>query len=127
MILMVMNCGLLGYTSGVPACLTGLKLFMAYFGQYCHRAAHTPKSKRPALVQFLQKWGIMTSQAKHNGHHRPPHDANFCLIGMMDGPVNLLLKVFGTNDWLWFGFWLGLSLTDVKITEKLLAPVFARL
>ncbi|KAH8069883.1 hypothetical protein JL720_11885 [Aureococcus anophagefferens] len=30
------------------ATLTGLKLFGAYFGQYCHRSAHTPKSKRPA-------------------------------------------------------------------------------
>ena len=91
LILMVLNCGLLGYTSGTRAALTGLKLFFAYFGQYCHRAAHTPKSKRPKWVQVLQATGFMTPQAKHNGHHRPPHDENFCLIGKMDPAVNGLI------------------------------------
>ena len=121
LILMVLNCGVLGYRSGTKAALTGLKLFFAFFGQYCHRAAHTPKSKRPQWVQFLQATGFMTPQAKHNGHHRPPHDANFCLIGKMDLPVNWLLKTCGTNDWVWFGLWLGLSCSEVALAHRGLA------
>ena len=123
LILMVLNCGLLGYTSGTRAALTGLKLFFAYFGQYCHRAAHTPKSKRPKWVQVLQSTGFMTPQAKHNGHHRPPHDENFCLIGKMDPAVNGLIKLCGTNDWVWFGLWLGLSCCDVALVHRGLARV----
>ena len=68
----------------------------------------------------MQSPGFMTPQAKHNGHHRPPHDANFCLIGKMDPVVNAMLRVFGTNDWLWFGIWLALSVCDVAAVHALL-------
>ena len=47
LILMVLNCGLLGYTSGTRAALTGLKLFFAYFGFSLRaRAACTSRSER---------------------------------------------------------------------------------
>jgi hypothetical protein len=75
------NCIVMGHTTGITAALTGLKLLFAYFGQHCHRSSHTSKTKRPAYVNALQNAGVMLDQVKHNGHHRMPHDENFCLIG----------------------------------------------
>ncbi|KAH8051359.1 hypothetical protein JL722_10813 [Aureococcus anophagefferens] len=116
----VINCVALRYTTGTAAALTGLKLFGAYFGQYCHRSAHTPKSKRPRVAQYLMDKGFMCPQNKHLGHHKPPHDANFCLVGYCDGIINGMLKHCGTNDWVWFGFWLAFSFGDVYVVNKVL-------
>lgn len=115
------NVGLLGYTTGAPAMLTGLKLFGAYFGQLCHRSAHTPKHKRPAAFQALMDAGIMCPQHKHLNHHKAPHDKNFCLVGYCDVLINAMLRVCGTNDWLWFAIWITWTTTDVFVVSKILA------
>ena len=58
--------------------LIGFKILFAYFGQLCHRMAHTQKSARPGWVIALQDWGFMISQAAHNSHHRT-YDNSFCI------------------------------------------------
>ena len=55
----MVNCVALGYTTGTAAALTGLKLFGAYFGQYCHRSAHTPKSKRSTMTTRLATMALV--------------------------------------------------------------------
>ncbi|KAH8058124.1 hypothetical protein JL721_9582 [Aureococcus anophagefferens] len=87
----VINCVALRYTTGTAAALTGLKLFGAYFGQTSISAT---TSRR--------------------------HDANFCLVGYCDGIINGMLKHCGTNDWVWFGFWLAFSFGDVYVVNKVL-------
>mmetsp|Transcript_3811 Transcript_3811/g.12679 ORF Transcript_3811/g.12679 Transcript_3811/m.12679 type:complete len:87 (+) Transcript_3811:1622-1882(+) len=64
--------------------------------------------------------GFMCPQNKHLGHHKPPHDANFCLVGYCDGIINGMLRHCGTNDWVWFGFWLAFSFGDVYVVNKVL-------
>jgi len=109
----------------IGAALTGLKLLMAYFGQHCHRSSHMPKNRRPKYVVALQNCGLMLDQTMHNGHHRAPHDENFCLIGFSDAVINALLKFGGHNDTAWFVLWLATTLFDVTIlcwVLKLLVP-----
>lgn len=78
-------------TDPVIVLLIGLKLAMAYFGQFSHRSAHEiSKKKRSALTQLLQKWGIMISIGDHHRHHTPPHDDYFCLIGVCNKLVSFL-------------------------------------
>ncbi|KAH8058925.1 hypothetical protein JL720_13941 [Aureococcus anophagefferens] len=69
---------------------------------------------------YLMDKGFMCPQNKHLGHHKPPHDANFCLVGYCDGIINGMLKHCGTNDWVWFGFWLAFSFGDVYVVNKVL-------
>ncbi|KAH8059607.1 hypothetical protein JL722_5236 [Aureococcus anophagefferens] len=63
---------------------------------------------------------VAVSVNKHLGHHKPPHDANFCLVGYCDGIINGMLRHCGTNDWVWFGFWLAFSFGDVYVVNKVL-------
>mmetsp|Transcript_49062 Transcript_49062/g.66851 ORF Transcript_49062/g.66851 Transcript_49062/m.66851 type:complete len:312 (-) Transcript_49062:647-1582(-) len=112
----------MGNTSGTGGALTGCKLLWAYFGQHSHRQSHTMKVKCSPLDRFLQDAGIMISQTKHNGHHRPPHDENFCLIGFCDRPINMMLSVT-TNDTLWFVLWLVATVGDVWLLNLILTSV----
>lgn len=118
------NLAVMGLYRGPGACLVGLKLLFAYFGQYCHRSAHTPKHKRPALASALMRMQIMTPQEVHLNHHRPPHDQNFCLVGKCDPIVNGLLYLLGRNDWVWFSMWLFLTIFDVALVHKAMAYAF---
>jgi hypothetical protein len=44
-----------------------------------HRYAHEPSSA-PAWLAVLQQVGLVQSPRDHARHHRPPHDANFCVL-----------------------------------------------
>ena len=42
----------------------------------------------------------------------------------MDPAVNGLIKLCGTNDWVWFGLWLGLSCCDVALGARLRKDIY---
>jgi hypothetical protein len=44
-----------------------------------HRYAHQPSSA-PAWLGVFQKIGLAQSAKEHAVHHRPPHQANFCVL-----------------------------------------------
>jgi hypothetical protein len=44
-----------------------------------HRYAHQP-STATAWLGVLQQIGIIQSPREHARHHRPPHDANYCIL-----------------------------------------------
>jgi ubiquitin-conjugating enzyme E2 variant len=62
-----------------------------------HAWAHRP-SAAPRIVRVLQEIGILQSPKAHAGHHRPPHDGNYCALTNWLNPV--------LND---IGFWRLLS------------------
>merc|ERR1712161_128883 len=65
--------------SGVAFVIGGMKLFMAV---------------------WLQKYGFMISPKEHMAHHKPPHDLDFCLIGLCNPIIDLLRKIT-TNNMIW--------------------------
>jgi hypothetical protein len=44
-----------------------------------HRFAHQPSSAT-VWLGVLQQIGVIQSPREHARHHRPPHDANFCIL-----------------------------------------------
>ena len=100
-------------SQAVPLILGSLKLFMAYFGQFSHRTAHDFKCTSP-FAKGLQRVGLMISQQAHKAHHKPPHDMDYCLVGVCNRPMDALRKAI-RNDHVWlviFGLW---TVLDIKL------------
>lgn len=91
--------------------LMGLKVYMAYFGQYSHRAAHN-RNTGPT-TKLLQQIGVIISVKDHKAHHTPPHDQDFCLIGICN-PVIALMRRVCVNRYAWLGLFGGMSVLSVR-------------
>jgi hypothetical protein len=102
--------------------LTGFKLWMAYFGQFSHRSAHTHTKLHP-VAEALQSTGVMISTKDHRSHHTPPHDTDFCLIGVMN-PILAAVRRISTNRHLWLVAFLAYSVFDIKVETYLCGMSF---
>jgi hypothetical protein len=104
--------------------MAGLKIFMAYYGQLSHRSAHTPSSKKNKVIEGLRSLGLMISLEKHRSHHRPPHDVDFCLVGVCNPLMDFLYHKVTQNRYVWmisFGaLVLGCIPAEAMLMEKLL-------
>ena len=104
MILIPLYCTTLDVNNGVAMVMGGLKLWMAYFGQFSHKSAHVHGSTQ---AMWLQKCGLMISPKEHKAYHKPPHDIDFCLIGVCNPLIDALRRVT-THNGIWvslFCFW----------------------
>jgi hypothetical protein len=121
LILAAINLYLLDVNSGVSMVIGGLKLWMAYFGQFSHKSAHSFGTSRADLATWLQKNSLMISAKEHMAHHKPPHDIDFCLIGACN-PIIDALRSTTTNNVAWltlFFFWSIFDLVGyVKLVEE---------
>lgn len=108
-------------TDPVALTLTGFKLFMAYFGQFSHRSAHDVNGKNP-VVKALQKAGLMISTRNHQSHHKPPHDKDFCLIGVCN-PIFNVARTAIPNDRVWLVLFTLWTFFDVKLATMTLTSV----
>lgn len=117
-ILAMINCLLLDVqkASGVAMVIGGMKLWMAYFGQFSHRSAHSFGRDSP-VARWLQKHGIMISPKDHLSHHKPPHDKDFCLIGLCN-PIIDALRAITLNNYVWLAVFLVWSIFDVVVYVK---------
>ena len=119
-ILAVIYMGLFQIRNPVGLSLTSFKLFMAYFGQYCHRMAHTAVNQRPWIVMKFQDCGIMISADDHGGHHRT-YDDNFCIgSGICNPLITWLLKSVTKNQWVWLTAFLLGAAFDVPVYNYIL-------
>jgi hypothetical protein len=48
-----------------------------------HSWAHEKPSRLPPVVKALQAAGVLVSRSQHAGHHRPPHNTNYCTVNGM--------------------------------------------
>mmetsp|Transcript_2996 Transcript_2996/g.6357 ORF Transcript_2996/g.6357 Transcript_2996/m.6357 type:complete len:317 (-) Transcript_2996:666-1616(-) len=103
--------------SGVAMVVGGMKLVMAYFGQFSHRSAHSFGMSRAPVADWLQAKGFMISPKDHMAHHKPPHDLDFCLIGLCN-PVIDVMRSVTTNNALWLALFLVWSIFDVVLFVK---------
>ena len=119
LILAIINCFLLDVqkASGVAMVIGGMKLWMAYFGQFSHMSAHSSGKQRTPVADWLQKYGFMISPKEHMAHHKPPHDLDFCLIGLCN-PIIDAMRTVTTNNALWLVLFLVWSVFDVVIYVK---------
>lgn len=117
--------GLLNY-SGVAMVFCGMKLPMAYFGQFSHRSAHSFGKSRSPVADWLQRCGFMISPKEHMAHHKPPHDLDFCLIGLCNPIIDALRKVT-TNNAIWLTAFFILSVFDLVVYAKFVEYVITKL
>jgi len=121
MILAAINLYLLDLDSGVAMIIGGLKLWMAYFGQFSHKSAHAFGQARGGVATWLQNYGFMISAKDHMAHHKAPYDVDFCLIGICN-PVIDALRSLTTNNTVWLSLFFVWSIFDlvgyVKIVEE---------
>ena len=119
-ILAIINCYLLDISNPSPVAMVigGMKLWMAYLGQFSHRSAHTAATSRSPVVNWLQHFGFLNSPKEHLLHHKPPHDNGFCLIGVCN-PIIEAMRAVTTNIFLWMVLFLVWSIFDVVIYVKL--------
>lgn len=117
-ILAIIYCLLLDFrkASGVAMVISGTKLWMAYFGQFSHRSAHS-FGKDSSIARWLQKHGIMISPRDHLSHHKPPHDKDFCLIGICN-PIIDRLRAITLNNYVWMAAFLVWAVFDVVVYVK---------
>ena len=108
-------------TEPVALLLTGCKLFMAYFGQFSHMSAHNVTGRGP-IANGLQKAGIMISFKDHHSHHTPPHDTDFCLVGVCN-PIIQAARSVCSNDTAWLALFLAWSILDVKLATAAIHAV----
>jgi hypothetical protein len=105
----------------------GLKLFMAYYGQFSHRSAHSPNSEKNPVISLLRKCGFMIPLENHRSHHRPPHDMDFCLVGCCNPVINFMYHKITRNRWFWmigfFSIGLGGIAAESFMMEKLLRSI----
>jgi len=66
--------------------LRSLQIGLTYFAIYCHRLAHSRAKSNDFLTKFCH--------SHHKVHHLPPHDKNYCLIGLADVLVAPMSKYF---------------------------------
>ena len=112
LILAAINLYLLDLNSGVAMVIGGLKLWMAYFGQFSHKSAHAFGKERSQVAGWLQSCGFMISPKDHMAHHKPPHDIDFCLIGLCN-PIIDALRVATTNNVAWLTLFFVWSVFDL--------------
>jgi hypothetical protein len=123
--------------NGMAMLLLGLKLWMAYYGQFSHRSAHALSYRRrydqngggadaalssstttttfleTMVVPWLQSNGFMITPKHHTLHHKAPnHDVDFCLIGICN-PVIDGLRTITTHNGTWIMVLFVWSIFDV--------------
>lgn len=107
--------------------LGGMKMLMAYYGQFSHRSAHTPSTVNNKYISFLRSAGLMIPLDKHRSHHRPPHDRDFCLVGICNPLINFLYHKVTRNRYFWMVGFFAYGLLGVKfeavIMDKILTTV----
>lgn len=107
--------------------VVGLKVLMAYFGQFSHRSAH---DYRPTSgVKTLQNSGLIISAADHKIHHTAPHDLDFCLIGICNPLFDRMNKWFKNEEfarWFWLTAFIAWTLLDVPLAHWGLSTLVAR-
>jgi len=99
----------------MAATLAGLKLMAVWYGQASHRFAHDPKISQKPFWKTLQSAGLMISVKDHKAHHQPPHEVDYCLIGMMNPAIDALRTHVTTDRHAWLGFFLFLCVFDIAL------------
>lgn len=108
-------------------CMGGLKMLMAYYGQFSHRSAHTPSTVNSKFITGLRNAGLMIPLEKHRSHHRAPHDTDFCLVGVCNPLINFLYHKVTRNRFFWMIGFFVYGLFGVKaeafVMDKLLTTI----
>ena len=97
--------------SSIAHLLCGMKIFMAYYGQFSHRSAHSAGSRLSPIAKFLQKWGFMVSTKDHLRHHQSPFDEAYCLIGFCNPLIDAMRKTTHSNA-AWLSLFIVWSIFD---------------
>jgi hypothetical protein len=100
------------FTSSVAHVLCGSKIFMAYFGQFSHRSAHSVGTRLSAPAKWLQKTGFMISTKDHMNHHKPPYEEDYCLVGVCNPIIDAMRKVTHSNT-AWLSIFFVWSIFDL--------------
>ncbi|CAM9613224.1 unnamed protein product [Sphacelaria rigidula] len=80
-------------------------------------------SKRPKWVTYLQNKNLMLSPAAHKVHHTPPHDDEYCLLGVSTAAVTWV-KRRNIGSIAWILLFLVLTALDTVCSVRFLDLIF---
>jgi hypothetical protein len=123
-ILFLFNAYLLPKYEPLALLLGLLKLMMAYFGQYSHKAAHSMGKSLHPVAKWLQQHKLMISVKDHMDHHTPPYTKDYCLIGICN-PIIDALRTVTTNNTIWLTVFLVWSILDIYACHILLTKLLS--
>ncbi len=82
--------------------------------QMAHLWAHLPPERVPGLVTRLQKAGILLSKPRHDKHHTPPYNRDFCIMtGICNPLLNGVVSVVGTTTHWWNAIFVAVALSPM--------------
>ena len=78
----------------------GIACFAALvpLSQQIHCWTHSPRSKVPTVIAWLQRHGLLVSTQSHEAHHRAPHDTNYATVSGWSNPI-----LDAGQGWFWRG------------------------
>ncbi|KAH7292937.1 hypothetical protein KP509_28G004200 [Ceratopteris richardii] len=75
------------------------------YSQQFHAWAHSKKKDVPEIVTKLQNAGLLVSRKMHGAHHRPPYNANYCIVSGLWNPLLDGNRVFSRLEKMIFSVW----------------------
>jgi ubiquitin-conjugating enzyme E2 variant len=61
--------------------------FFTGWNQQVHRFSHCPTARRPAIVRWLQRMGVIQRPREHWKHHTEPHLSDYCVLTPWVNPL----------------------------------------
>lgn len=80
-----------------PICVT--VLIAGLFGNEVHTWNHTPRSKLPKWIIFLQDTCILQTRKQHAIHHKKPYDKYYCTLTNVTNVVLELIGFWRKLEW----------------------------
>jgi hypothetical protein len=88
--------------------------------QMAHLWAHLPPDKVPAVVRGLQKARVLLGKPRHDLHHTPPFDKDFCIMtGVCNRPLNLAVSLLGPTTHWWLAVFAASALSPLVLAFAL--------
>ncbi len=64
-----------------------------------HKWSHQAPRRNPAVVRWLQHWGVLQSPAQHRLHHIAARDTHYCIFTNVMNPVLERVHLWAAIEW----------------------------
>lgn len=91
-------------------------VFWLHLMQMAHLWAHLPPERVPGVVRALHSTRVLLTKPKHDLHHTPPYDKDFCIMtGICNRPLNALVSLLGPTTHWWLAVFLASALSPLVL------------
>ncbi len=84
--------------------------------QMAHLWAHLPPERVPRVVALLQRTRVLLGKPRHDLHHTPPFDKDFCIMtGVCNRPLNAAVSLIGPTSHWWLAIFLASAVSPLAV------------